>query len=251
MILKDKKVLITGGTRGLGLGLVEAFESHGANIYVVARGTEGLEAVRSKFGVHIISGDITDEHAASHILSRTNPDITILNAGMPPPMAPLDKMNWTDFSATWENDVKAGFYWLQAALQRPLDSGSRVLVMSSGAGHAGSPLSGGYAGAKRMLWFMAKYANDISIKRKLGIRFQTVLPMQMVGGTGVGEAGSRAYSEDAGVDQATFLARFGTPMSPLGFGEKVLSLLQDVEYAGGFAFGVRGDGITILEQATP
>ena len=53
----------------------------------------------------------------------------------------------------------AGLYWMQAALKTPLKSGSRVLVGSSGAAQNGSPLSGGYAGAKRMLWLMAKYAN--------------------------------------------------------------------------------------------
>jgi hypothetical protein len=44
---------------------------------------------------------------------------------------------------------------LQAALNQPLKPGSRVLVVSSGAAENGSPMSGGYGGAKRMLWFMA------------------------------------------------------------------------------------------------
>ena len=53
----------------------------------------------------------------------------------------------------------------------------------------GSPLSGGYAGAKRMLWFMAKYANGVSEQKGLGIRFQAIVPLQIIGGTGVGDAG--------------------------------------------------------------
>src|SRR6266481_5194302 len=68
----------------------------------------------------------------------------------------------------------------------PLQPGSRVLVGLSGAAENGSPLSGGYAGAKRMLWFMAKYANSVSEQKELGIRFQAIVPMQMIGGTGVG-----------------------------------------------------------------
>jgi len=35
-------------------------------------------------------------------------------------MGSLDRMNWADFTATWETDVKAGFHWLQAALNLPL-----------------------------------------------------------------------------------------------------------------------------------
>jgi hypothetical protein len=56
-----------------------------------------------------------------------------LNAGAPPPMGGLDQLSWVDFTAPWEHDVKAGFYWLQAALNQPLKPGSRVLVVSSGA----------------------------------------------------------------------------------------------------------------------
>jgi NAD(P)-dependent dehydrogenase (short-subunit alcohol dehydrogenase family) len=37
MSLKDKNVVVTGGSRGLGLGLVEALVAHGARVTVVAR----------------------------------------------------------------------------------------------------------------------------------------------------------------------------------------------------------------------
>jgi NAD(P)-dependent dehydrogenase (short-subunit alcohol dehydrogenase family) len=36
MNLKDKNVVVTGGSRGLGLGLVEALVAHGARVTVVA-----------------------------------------------------------------------------------------------------------------------------------------------------------------------------------------------------------------------
>jgi NADP-dependent 3-hydroxy acid dehydrogenase YdfG len=164
-------------------------------------------------------------------------------------MGRLDQLNWADFTVCWETDVKAGFYWLQAALNLPLKPRSRVLVGSSGAAHNGSPLSGGYAGAKRMLWFMAKYANGVSEQKDLGIRFQTIVPQQMVDGTGVGDAGSNAYARAEGIKREEFLARFGAPMPPREFGEKVVSVLDDPKYAEGFAFGLRGTGVTMLEGA--
>src|SRR5437764_12854635 len=162
MNLKDKIVVVTGGSRGLGLGLVEALVAHGARVTVVARGTDALETVRARLGVATISADVTDETAARRILAEIRPDILALNAGMKPPMARLDQISWADFTAPWEHDVKAGLHWLQAALNLPLEPGSRVLVVSSGAAVTGSPMSGGYGGAKRMLWFMAKYANCVS-----------------------------------------------------------------------------------------
>jgi hypothetical protein len=108
-------------------------------------------------------------------------------------------------------------------------------------------MSGGYAGAKRMLWLMAKYANGVSAQKDLGIRFQAILPQQMVGGTGVGDAGASAYARAAGIKPEELLARFGAPMPPREFGEKVVSVLDDPRYAEGFAFGLKGTGVTMLE----
>ena len=250
MSLKDKKIVVTGGSRGLGLGLVEAFVAHGAEVTVVARDAGALTSVRARLGVATISADVTDATAAHRILAEVRPDILVLNAGTPPPMARLDQISWADFTATWETDVKAGLYWLQAALNLPLKSGSRVLVSSSGAAQNGSPMSGGYGGAKRMLWFMAGYANGVSEQKKLGIRFQTIVPLQIIGDTGVGDAGANAYARAMGVKREEFLARFGAPMPPRQFGERVVSVLDDPKYADGLAFGLKGDtGVTILEGA--
>jgi NAD(P)-dependent dehydrogenase (short-subunit alcohol dehydrogenase family) len=251
MKLRDKKVVVTGGSRGLGLGLVEALVAHGAKVTVVARDGDALAAVHARLDVAVISADVTEETEAYRILSEVSPEVLVLNAGAKPPMGRLDQLNWADFSATWETDVKAGLYWMQAALKTPLKSGSRVLVASSGAAKDGSPLSGGYAGAKRMLWLMAKYANGVSVQNKLGIRFQTIVPLQMIGDTGVGDAGADAYARMMGVERDEFLARFGAPMPPREFGEKVVSVLEDPAYVDGAVFGFKGDtGITMLEGAS-
>jgi NAD(P)-dependent dehydrogenase (short-subunit alcohol dehydrogenase family) len=250
MSLKDKNVVVTGGSRGLGLGLVEALVAHGARVTVVARDADALAAVQARLGVATFSADVTDEAAAQRILAEVRPDILALNAGATPRMGRLDQISWADFTATWETDVKAGLYWLQAALNLPLKPGSRVLVVSSGAAQNGSPLSGGYGGAKRMLWLMAKYASGVSEQKQLGIRFQAIVPQQMVGDTGVGDAGANAYARAMGIPREEFLARFGAPMPPREFGEKFVSVLDDPKYADGFAFGLKGDtGVTMLEGA--
>src|SRR5579871_1788106 len=250
MNLRDKNVIVTGGSRGLGLGLVEALVARGAKVTVVARDRQALKSVEARLGVAIISADVTDEREAHRILSELNPDVLVLNAGAKPPMGRLHQLSWTDFSVPWETDVKGGLYWMQAALKTPLKPGSRVLVGSSGAAQNGSPLSGGYAGAKRMLWLMAKYANGVSAQNKLGIRFQAIVPQQIIGGTGVGDSGASAYARASGISRDEFLARFGAPMPPRDFGEKVVSVLEDPQYADGLVFALKGDtGITMLEAA--
>jgi len=252
MSLKDKKVVVTGGSRGLGLGLVEALVEHGAGVTVVARGAEALEAVAARLGVSTIRADVTDEDAAYRILGEVRPDILVLNAGATPRMGRLDQMKWEDFSVAWETDVKAGFYWLQAALNLPLKPGSRVLVGSSGAAVGGSQMSGGYGGSKRMLWFMAKYANGVSQEKNLAIRFQAIVPRQIIPGTGTGDVAASAYAGALGITPEQFVTRFGAPMPPRAFGDRVISVLEDPQYAEGVVFGLNGDaGVTVMEGMAP
>ena len=47
MSLKDKTIVVTGGSRGLGLGLVEALVAHGAKVTVVARDPDRAQAVQA------------------------------------------------------------------------------------------------------------------------------------------------------------------------------------------------------------
>jgi NAD(P)-dependent dehydrogenase (short-subunit alcohol dehydrogenase family) len=249
MSMKDKSVVITGGSRGLGLGIVEALVNQGARVWLVAREPGDLAAVRERLGVETISADITDREAAKRILADIRPEILVLNAGAPPPMGPIDQISWDDFTANWNTDVQGTLYWLQAALNLPLAAGSRVLVTSSGAAQAGSPLSGGYGGAKRMQWMMAKYANGIAEEKGFDIRFQVIVPRQMIGGTGVGDAGSSAYARAQGISPEAFLQRFGAPMPPRLVGDYVVKILTDPQCDGAIAFGLKGDtGITILEE---
>ena len=106
MNLKDKKVIVTGGSRGLGLGLVEALVAHGAKVTVVARDGDTLAAVHARLDVAVISADVTEEREAYRILSEVNPEVLVLNAGAKPRMGRLDQLNWADFSATWETASK-------------------------------------------------------------------------------------------------------------------------------------------------
>ncbi|MGJ5005771.1 SDR family oxidoreductase [Bradyrhizobium sp. HKCCYLRH2060] len=250
MSLKDKTIVVTGGSRGLGLGVVEALVDRGAKVTVVARGTGALNAVAARLGVATIAADVTDEAAAHRIVGDIRPDILVLNAGTTPHMDRLDRLTWRDFSVAWDTDVKAGLYWIQAALKLPLKPGSRVLVGSSGAAVGGSQMSGGYGGAKRMLWFMAKYANGVSQDDRLGIRFQAIVPRMMILGTGVGDTAAGAYAGAMGITPEAFVARFGAPMPPRAFGDRVVSVLEDQRFADGVVFGLNGDdGVTVMEGA--
>lgn len=246
--LEGQKVIVTGGSRGLGLGIVEALVARNAQVTVVARDPERLAEVSKRLGVKTVRGDVTDEKLARGVISDVRPSVLVLNAGATPPMGPLHELSWENFNRAWEVDVKAGFHWLQEALRLPLPRGSRVIVASSGAALNGSPLSGSYSGAKRMLWLMALYANDVARKLDLGIHFQAILPQQIIGDTALGRAAGEAYAKGKGVSVEIFFAGFGAPMPPRKVGDHVVSILTDPRYATGVAFGMKGDlGIVSLD----
>jgi len=239
--LKDQRVVVTGGSRGLGLGIVEALVARNANVTVVARDPGPLADVKRRLGVSVAQGDVTDPTVAERVLREIQPSVLVLNAGARPAMGPIDELSWEAFSTAWNADVKAGLLWVQAALRLPMPRGSRVLISSSGAAVNGSPLSGGYAGAKRMLWLMAGYANLVSGERALGIKFQTLVPRQIIGATAHGRVAAEAYARRKGVTVEAFLAGFGAPLTPAQVGEHVATLLTDAAHEAGVAFGVKGD----------
>ena len=94
MSLRDKTIVVTGGSRGLGLGLVEALVDQGAKVTVVARDKNALASVKDRLGVAVAPADVTDEGAAQRILAEVRPDILVLNAGATSPMGRLDQLSW-------------------------------------------------------------------------------------------------------------------------------------------------------------
>jgi NAD(P)-dependent dehydrogenase (short-subunit alcohol dehydrogenase family) len=240
-IVKGRQVVVTEGSRGLGLGIVEALVEQQAIVTVVAPDREFLDDISNRLNVNVIQADVTEESVARSVLRDLRPSILVLNAGATPPMRPLHELCWEDFSKIWDVDVKAGFHWLQGAIHLPLPRGSRVIIGSSGAALNGSPLSGSNAGAKHMLWFMAHHANVVAKELNLDIHFQTIAPLQIIGETQLGRLAAEGYAKHKGVSLDAYLAGFGTPMPPRKVGDNVVSILIDPRYQAGTAFGMKGD----------
>jgi NAD(P)-dependent dehydrogenase (short-subunit alcohol dehydrogenase family) len=205
--LNGKRVVVTGGSEGLGLAMVEALAACGAHVTALARDRAKLAAAE-RVGAAVVAGDATDAALMNHIVADEAPDVLILNAGARLPMKPIDEQSWDEFSTAWNTDVRAGLVGVQAALTIPMKPGGRVLIMSSGASMVLSVpyiepeslrLSGGYIGAKRMLWFMAHSANAVSRERGLGLHFQVLVPSQLIPGTKLGHQVAAAYAKIEGV----------------------------------------------------
>jgi len=104
----------------------------------------------------------------------------------------FDAFDWESFSAAWNSDLKMSFHFVKQAFALPLRRGSTVVMVSSGAAVNGSPLSGEYAGAKRMQWLLAGYAQKQSDERR-NICTIAVLPTQLIQGSAIAARASKAY----------------------------------------------------------
>ncbi len=246
--LDGKTALVTGGSRGLGQGIVRALAAEGAAVWALARDSGPLARLQREVdGVHTLVADVTDPQTAPQTLRETRPDILVLNAGATPTLAPVHQQSWEQFARVWETDVKATFSFGREALLLPLAPGSLVVIVSSGAAIGGSPLSGGYAGAKRTQWFLAHYLQQEADSLKLGIRFVALLPQQIIGTTQLGHNAASAYAAQQGISEQTLLERFGSPLTPEGVGRRVVALLTDQAYRDGTAFGITGQGLRSLD----
>ena len=157
--IKSQTAIVTGGSRGLGRGVVQALSAKGLNVVVLARDAEGLTVLtRELANIDPVVGDAADELTAGRLLQDRQPDLVVLCAGASALLRPLHHHSWETFSQNWEVDAKSTFVWLRNALLLPMKPGSHIVIVSSMAAINGSPLSGSYAGAKRMLWLMADYA---------------------------------------------------------------------------------------------
>jgi len=224
--LAGRTVLVTGASRGFGRGIAAAFVAGGADVVGVARSAAGLAEVRAELGEAFAAepGDVTDPGLAVRLLAGRRPDVLVLNAGATPPMGPLTELTWHDFDQVWRVDVRQAFEWSRAALRLPLAPGSVVVLVSSGAALNGSPLSGGYAGAKATVRFVARYGAREAALAGLDLRFVTVLP-QLTPATALGAVGVASYAADAGVDVDTFVARLSPVLRPEVLGGAVVDLV--------------------------
>src|SRR5205807_5641270 len=154
-----------------------------------------------------------------------DPQLLIVVAGAVPAMRPLQEQTWETFSVNWHGDVQIAFHWLQAALRIPMRPGSRVIVVSSGAALQGSPLSGGYAGAKATERFITAYAQDEANRAGLEISFTAVLP-RITPLTDLGRPAVKAYAARNGQSEAEYLQQFGEPLTPETAGAALVELTR-------------------------
>jgi NAD(P)-dependent dehydrogenase (short-subunit alcohol dehydrogenase family) len=227
--LAGTTAVVTGASRGFGRAISTSLVERGARVVGVARNQNQLADLQEQLGDAFTPevADVSDPVVARQLIADYRPQTVVLNAGATPPVGSLREQTWEMFSTNWNVDVQHVFNFAREILAAPLDPGSVVVSLSSGAAMVGSPLSGGYAGAKATIKLISSYAGVEAQRLGADIRFVSVLP-QLTPATGLGKIYTERYAAMAGMSEAQFIeGRFGGTLSAEEAGESIADLATD------------------------
>jgi len=157
MIFKDKTVIITGGSEGVGAATARLFAAAGANLMLVARGKKKLEAIaeelRDKTRVEIFAMDVSDAEACVNLFKKAEfeygrVDILINNAGHHVREA-FESAAVDDLAKTIDVNLKAPIMLTRLAIPHIREAGGGAIInVGSLAGRTYVPGSTAYAASK-------------------------------------------------------------------------------------------------------
>ena len=165
--LKDKVVLITGASKGIGKALAIGFAIEGAAVSCAARTKELLD--RTVDEIHQNGGralavvaDVTNEPEVRHIVRKTvdyfgKLDILVVNAGGNLEDNSVELSDSEMWRKTIELNLTSAYYCAKAAIPYLKKNGSgKIITIGSGLGHRGMENRSAYASAKAGLWMLTR-----------------------------------------------------------------------------------------------
>lgn len=157
--LKDKNVLITGGSKGIGLACAHTFRGEGARVALVSRSPANLDNARRALGeAYTLAADLSDAAAAAAMVERVEADFgpidILVNSAGAARRAPVDELT----PAAWRAAMDAKYFSyinvIDPLVKRMAARGRGVIINVIGnGGKVPSPihLPGGAANAALML----------------------------------------------------------------------------------------------------
>jgi NAD(P)-dependent dehydrogenase (short-subunit alcohol dehydrogenase family) len=175
--MNQKTVVITGGNRGIGLSITEAFVNDGYSVIVGARQEAGLGR---RFGdqVTFVPADVRGERAHQELVQRAldrtgRLDVYVNNAGFSEwrPISDIDEKFFDEMIGT---NLKGAFWGCKAAVSAMTENGS-IINISSIAGKRGSANNSAYCASKfGMNGLTQALAKEVGSR---GIRVNSVCPV--------------------------------------------------------------------------
>ncbi len=232
---RDRVVVITGGSRGLGLALGREFGGRGGIVVLLARDAAELERARADLAARQIrchtyvcdlgSADPIREvvTAIAHDLGRI--DVVVNNAGTML-VGPFDLMDDGDFKTAMDLHFWAPYHLIKAALPHLRKSqGGRIVNISSIGGHVAVPHMAPYAASKfALVGFSDALRAELAHE---GIRVTTVAPGLMRTGSHV----NALFKGDTAGEYAWFATSAALPLLSVS-ASRAACQIADAAYAG-------------------
>jgi NAD(P)-dependent dehydrogenase (short-subunit alcohol dehydrogenase family) len=248
--LEGKTALVTGATGGIGEAIAKRFSNEGANVMLVGRSSEKLEATNSRLGgganLARFVADATDEAATSASVAATleafgGLDILVANAGTEGKVKPFETQTMEEFETVLRTNVIGVWLSMKYSIEAmKRGNGGSMIAMSSIAGLVGFPGLGPYSASKHAVYGMVKTA-ALELG-EAGIRVNAICP------GGIDNRMMRSLAEQLGPDDPD-ATRAGleslSPMKRYGTNEEVANIAlflasDSSSYCTGQAFTLDG-----------
>ena len=159
---KDKKILITGATGGIGKALVKKFLSLDGNVLATGTKIEKLDALKKEFPkINVLKFDISDHSKIEEFIENvssqlTGLDVLVNNAGIN-----MDNLSLRMKDEEWKKviDINLGstFFLCKYAIKKMLKNKyGRIVNITSIVGHTGNLGQSNYAASKAAITAMSK-----------------------------------------------------------------------------------------------
>lgn len=182
--LADRVAIITGGTKGIGLGCARVFGRHGASVVIAARdertGREAEEQLRTDGAdVLFVSCDVCREQDMRQLFERTvdrfgQVDCLVNNAGWHPPAQTIEEVSVEEFEQLVRLNLTSTFMGCKLAIPHLRKTRGSIINMSSAVGVIGQASAPAYVSTKAgQIGLTKALALDLAPE---GVRVNAVCP---------------------------------------------------------------------------
>jgi L-fucose dehydrogenase len=184
MKLKGKTAIVTGGTKGIGLGCARIFASHGCSVVLASRSEAEGQAVEAElreggFDARFIACDVRDEAAMKALIAETvrifgRLDCMVNNAGWHPPAMTIEETGVEDFEDLLRLNLTSTFMGCKFAVPELAKTRGSIINMSSKVGEIGQEAAPAYVATKAaQIGLTRALAIDLAPR---GVRVNAVAP---------------------------------------------------------------------------